>query len=143
MARLLAWQAALFFALVPMAAIAQQVARAMEPGTFRFWATLAAVQVLWAVGYLASSLPGWAKWQDGVLLERLQIVQGMLVAGLGGNIAYFGGYYGLEMAEITCFISTGIAGYGGDRFVSPLLGRLTAAMDTLFGRTQGNGGPKP
>ena len=105
----------LLAALVPLAALAvDEMAHHFEPGTMRFWWTLGAVQVLWLFGYLASSLPAWAKWPDGTVQDRLTIVQGVMVGGLSGNIAYYGGFYYAGFAEIACFIGTGLAGWGGD-----------------------------
>ena len=131
----------LFLVLVPLAArAAEQLARDFEPGTTRFWFTLAAVQVLWAIGYAASSLPAWAKWQDGTRLDRLTIVQGVVVAGMAGNICYYGAFYYMGAAEIASFICSGLAGFGGDKFLAPLIGRLHTAFDAFTGR---NNGAKP
>ncbi len=125
-------------ALVPLAALAaEQLVRAFEPSGLRFWVTLAAVQILWFVGYAASSLPAWAKWPDGTVLDRLTIIQGVVTGALAGNICYYGGLYYLDIAEVACFIGTGLAGFGGDKFVSPLLSRLHAALDAFTG----SGGP--
>lgn len=133
-------------ALVPLVALAaEQVVRVFEPGTVRFWVTLGAVQLLWMFGYAASSLPLWAKWPDGTVQDRLTIVQGVVVGCIAGNIAYFGGYYIGNLAEIACFIGTGLAGWGGDKFLTPLLGRVVAAYEAIFGKAGAGGdvGPKP
>lgn len=127
-------------ALLPLAALgAEQLLRVFEPGNWRFWAAFGVVQLLWLWGYLASSLPAWAKWDDGTVLDRLTIVQGTFVAALAGNIAYHGGFYYLGLAEIVCFIATSVAAWGGDKFLSPLLQRGYA----LFGAAPGSNQPKP
>jgi len=135
----------LLLAVVPLSVVAEQLVRAFDPEAPRFWAALAAVQVLWLFGYAASSLPTWAKWPDGALADRLSIVQGALVSGLAGNIAYYGGYYYAGFAEVACFIGSGVAGWGGDKFLTPVLDRINAAIGALTGRQQGGdaGGPKP
>ena len=136
----------LLLASVPFVALgAEQVVRVFEPGTVRFWATLAAVQLLWLVGYGASSLPAWAKWPDGTTQDRLTIVSGVITSGIAGNIGYYGGYYLVGLAEIACFISTGLAGWGGDKFLTPLLGRVVTAFDAILGKggAGGEGGSKP
>ena len=133
-------------ASVPLVALAaEQAVRAFEPGTLRFWVTLGAVQMLWLVGYGASSLPAWAKWPDGTMQDRLMIVSGVITSGVAGNIAYYGGFYYAGFAEIACFIGTGLAGWGGDKFLTPLLGRVVTAFDAILGRagTGGDGGTKP
>ncbi len=138
--------AALVLALVPLSVAAEQLVRGFDAGAPRFWAALVAVQFLWAIGYAASSLPVWAKWPDGALQDRLTIVQGVVVSGLAGNIAYYGGFYYIGFAEIACFIGSGLAGWGGDKFLTPLLSRLTAAIEALTGRgpgENGGGGAKP
>lgn len=124
-----------FPALVPLAAAAaEQAVRAADPGAPRFWAALAAVQVLALFGYAASSLPQWAGWIDdtggavAVLERRLKIVQGLVIAILAGNLAYFGGFYCFAWPEIPCFGAAAMASYGGDRFLSPLLSRLTGRI---------------
>jgi hypothetical protein len=140
----------LLLASVPLAALAaEQAVRMFEPGTVRFWVTLGAVQMLWLVGYGASSLPAWAKWPDGTMQDRLTIVSGVITSGIAGNIGYYGGYYLVGLAEISCFISTGLAGWGGDKFLTPLLGRVVTAFDAILGKGAaggeggGNGGTKP
>lgn len=126
--------------LVPLTAFAaEQAMRALDPGVPRFWWALVAVQVLWLVGYGCSSLHQWAGWIDdtggavAVLERRLKIVQGMLLAFLAGNTAYFVGYYYYEMVEVMCFGAAAIAAYGGDKFLSPMLSRVTAMFQAAFG----------
>lgn len=117
--------------LPAVAYAAAQATLAVDAGTTRFWVALAAVQVLAAFGYAASSLPQWAQWVDdtggavAIIERRLKIVQGLVIALLAGNIAYYGGYYYFAMAEIPCFIAAAVAAYGGDKFLSPLLSRIT------------------
>lgn len=119
-------------ALVPLAAVAaEQAVLRMDAGGLRFWVATAAVQILWLAGYAASSLPEWAQWKDTsggevvIATRRLKIIQGMVIAGLAGNIAYFGGFYYAGVAEAGCFIAAAVAAYGGDKFLAPLLSRIT------------------
>jgi len=116
-------------------------------GDVRFWVALIAVQVLWVAGHAASSLPQWAQWLDDsgepvvVRERRLKIVQGAIVSGLAGNIAYYGGYYYINLAEVACFISAAIAAYGGDRFLTPILGRITGRITPPVSDTPPAGPP--
>lgn len=123
--------------LLPAAALAAaQATLAVDAGTGRFWAAFGAVQVLSFFGYAASSLPEWAQWVDDsggvveIVERRLKIVQGMIIAVLAGNIAYYGGFYYAGLAEIPCFIGAAVAAYGGDKFLSPLLSRITGKAAT-------------
>lgn len=118
--------------LAPFAAVlAGEVQRTLEPGSGRFWFALFAVQVLVAIGHAASSLPDWARWKDtsggevAVAERRLKLLQGLVLAALAGNIAYFGGHHYYSLPEIPSFIAAALAAYGGDKFLSPLLSRLT------------------
>lgn len=118
--------------LVPLAAYAgDQAVRTLDAGTWRFWAAFIAVQLLWLLGYAGSSLPEWAKWHDttggdiAVAERRLKIIQGMVVAMLAGNIAYYGGHYYLGVAQVACFIGAAAAAWGGDKFLTPILSRIT------------------
>lgn len=135
-----AWWLCMLPPLVAYAA--EQAMRALDPGAARFWWALVAVQVLALVGYAASSLPQWAGWIDdsggavAVLERRLKIVQGLVIALLAGDCAYYGGYHYFGMAEVLCFGAAAVAAYGGDKFLSPLLSRLT-------GRVQQQGGSTP
>lgn len=124
-------------ALVPLAVAAAEAAvRELDASGVRFWAAFAAVQVLWLLGYAGSSLPQLAKWQDttggevAIAERRLTIIQGVAVAALAGNIAYFGGYYYAGLAQVVCFIGAAAAAWGGDKFLTPILARIT-------GRAQG------
>lgn len=124
---------------------ADQVLIPFDPSTGRFWITFAMVQVLNLLGYGASSLPQLASWIDEgtareVLEKRLTIVQGVLVSIMAGNIAYYAGRYSVWPAvlpanfgatEIVCFISAAVAAYGGDKFLSPLLSRITGRAAVL------------
>lgn len=117
----------------PIAAMAAEAAGRALDGSSRFWVTLLAVQILTTLGYGASSLVQWAKWTDGTLADRLLIVQGWWIAMLAGNVAYYGGFYylpsvGVITNEVGCFIAAAVAGFGGDRFMAPLLLRLTGRI---------------
>lgn len=93
-----------------------------------FLAMIAFAQFLSIVGYLASSLPVWAGWLDGTTLQRLTIVQGVLVAVLAGNFAFF---LAVEngVSQILSLLGAAAGGYGGDKFLMPLLNRV-------FGRAE-------
>lgn len=120
--------------LIPAAACAQQAVHALDPGSWRFWAAFGAVQGLAAIGWCASSLARSAGWIDtsggpvAQLERRLVILQGVAISVLGSNAAYYGGFYGQGWAEIYCFIAAALAAYGGDKFLSPLLSRLTGKV---------------
>lgn len=118
---------------IPSAYAFEQTTRMMDGGN-RFWITMIAVQFLATLGYVASSLAQWAKWPDGTLTERLEVVQGFLTSILAGNIAYYAGYYYMAWPEIACFIATAVCGWGGDKFLSPLLTRISNLFTTLFGK---------
>lgn len=117
-------------ALMAPAAVLAEAMRAFDASSGRFWIALAVAQVISLLGYGASSLPQWAGWVDDTggavaMLERkLKIIQGLVIAFLAGNIAYFGGLY-YALAEIPCFGAAALAAYGGDKFLTPLLSRLT------------------
>jgi len=111
----------------PYATAAEQMSRSLI-GDTRFWVVAAAVQVLGVIGYLASSLAQWAKWPDGTLIERLALVQGSVTALLAANIAFYGGYYYVECPEIVAFIAAAVASWGGDKFISPILVRITGRI---------------
>lgn len=132
------------FLLLPAAgALAEQAVRSVDASTARFWIAFAAVQLLSVFGYSASSLPEWAKWRDitggdvAIAERRLRILQGLMVSVLAGNIAYYGGYYYFVLAEIGCFIGAAIAAWGGDKFLTPLLGRLVEIFSRVFGKAPG------
>lgn len=123
------------FLLPAVAYAAAQATLAVDAGSTRFWVALVAVQVLAAFGYAASSLPEWAQWVDdtggavAIAERRLKIVQGFMIALLAGNIAYYGGFYYFAIAEIPSFIAGAVAAYGGDKFLSPLLSRITGKVE--------------
>lgn len=105
--------------------------RALDAGSWRFWAAFVAVQGLAGLGWCASSFPLAAGWIDTTggpvahLERRLKVLQGIAIAILAGNLAYYGGFYGAGWAEIYCFGAAALAAYGGDKFLTPLLSRLT------------------
>jgi hypothetical protein len=141
--RLVSWW---LLALVPLAAFAaDQAVHSIDPGAPRFWVALGAVQVLSLVGYAASSLPQWAGWiKDtggpvAVLERRLKIVQGMVIALLAGNCAYYGGHHYWGLAEILAFGTAAMASYGGDKFLSPLMSRIATMFQAAFGKTDPGG----
>lgn len=130
--------------LVPLAPLwaiaAEQAVRGLDPGAPRFWGAMGVVQLLVLLGYGCSSLPQWAGWIDAtggpiaVLERRLRIVQGMLVGFMAGNCAYYGGFYYFGLPEVPCFVAAAVGAYGGDKFVSPLLVRLSGMFKAVFGK---------
>lgn len=102
-----------------------------DPSETRFWAALGAVQILALIGFGASSLPTFAGWIDesGTSVEKLErklnIIRGAIVSCMAANICYYGGYYYMGAAEIGCFMGASVAAYGGDKFLAPLLSRIT------------------
>lgn len=130
--RLAAHLRPLVLGLIPWAAIAAEAAtHELDAGSWRFWAAFGAVQILWGLGYAGSSLHEWAGWKDtsggdvAIAERRLKIIQGMVIAALAGNIAYYGGYYYLSVAQVACFIGAAAAAWGGDKFLTPILTRIT------------------
>ena len=127
---------ALFHAvlLVPAVALATQATWSADAGTLRFWLAFGAVQACAGWGYTCSSLRQWAGWVDktggevAVMERRLALFQGVAIAFLAGNIAYYGGYYYAGLSEIVCFIGAAVSAYGGDKFLSPLLSRITGKV---------------
>lgn len=110
-----------FIASAPLAYAASSAPIAF--GSSHFWWMLAGAQVLLGLGYLASSLPTWAKWEDGTTLERLVIIQGVFVSIVAGNVAFFLAIeYG--SSDITRLLASAAGGYGGDKLLSPLLERV-------------------
>lgn len=123
----------LLLMVVPVAAFAAEALQKFEPTTMRFWVACLAVQFLNSLGYAASSLPELANWIDdgGTAVERLtrkfKIIRGCCIAALAGNIGYYGGLYYMGVAEVGCFIAAAVCAYGGDKFLTPLLSRITGA----------------
>jgi len=122
----------LLAAIIPAASAAEQVSRTIQ-GDFRFWIVAVAVQVLWSIGYLASSFSQWANWPDGTRLEKFQLIQGIFTSLFAGNVAYYGGYYYVECPEVAAFISAGAAGFGGDKFLTPLMTQAFQRLERIFG----------
>lgn len=114
---------------VPVVAFAASATLDTLPVNDRFWGALLAVQFITALGYLASSLPTWARWLDdeATLEQRLSVISGALTAVLAGNVAYFGALHYMHVAEVGAFISSGVAAWGGDKFLTPILQRIVGA----------------
>jgi len=93
------------------------------------------VQLVSVAGHAAASLVDWADWADksgapvDIARRRLKLLQGLAISLLAGNACYYGSSH-LGVGEIPGLLGSGIAAYGGDRFLTPLLTRLT-------GRTPG------
>jgi len=80
----------------------------------KYWAVLA---VLALIGWGASSLPLLAGWRDGAAVDRLRIVQGILVAAAASGLAFTGALMvGLPLAA--GYVSAFLAAYGGDRYLA-------------------------
>lgn len=109
--------------LIPAAAFAADRA-ALDLSNARWWAILGFVQIITILGYTASSLSQWAGWIDGTVLVRLQIIQGVAVALLAGNVAYFCALHSANLPEVYALMSSGAGGYGGDKFLTPVLTRI-------------------
>lgn len=94
-----------------------------------FWALFGVVQVLWAFGYLLSSLPKWGKWVDGQADTeyKLSIVVGVLFALIAGNLAYYLAYYEANLKHLYCFITALAGGFAGEKWLAPLLMRFLPA----------------
>lgn len=123
---------------VPVAAYAAEGATRALSIDSRFWWTHFFVTVLSLGGWAGSSLPKLANWVDSPK-AKLEIVQGVVVAGLSGSIAYYGGFYLLSgtsyaVPEVGCFMATIIAAWGGDRFLAPLLNTLSDFAQRVTGR---------
>lgn len=123
--------------LIPAAAIAEQAVRALDAGSWRFWFAFGAVLVLGGLGWCASSLAlaaGWIDTTGGSVAQferRLKVLQGVAVSILASILAYFGGFYYFGWPEIACFAAAALAAYGGDKFLTPLLSRITGKAETL------------
>lgn len=124
-------QVCLILICMSCALLAHAAVAVFDPTTSRFWAACLAVQVLAVIGFGASSLPSLAGWVDcnGTDVERLErklnIIRGGIVSLMAANICYYGGYYYMGAAEVGCFMAAAVAAYGGDKFIMPLLSRIT------------------
>ena len=112
---------------IAYAAAAEVVPRAFDVLALRWWVTHLMLLVVLLMAYLASSLPKWAKWEDGSRLDRLTITQGVLVSMLAGFIAWLLSYYYANLHEAVCFVAAVLAAYGGDAY-------LLKQMERMFGR---------
>lgn len=93
----------------------------------RWWVTIIVLQIAILVAYAASSLPKWAKWEDGTKLDRLTIAQGVLISMVAGNIGWTLTYHYAHAHEAVCWVTAVLASYGGDAY-------LAKKMDQFFGR---------
>ena len=114
---------------VPVVVFAAGDVQNTLPVNDRFWGALLAVQCITALGYFASSLPTWARWLDdqATMEQRLAVVSGALTAVMAGNVAYFGSLYYMHTAEVSAFISSGVAAWGGDKFLTPILQKIVGS----------------
>lgn len=132
---------ALLLLMVPFTAYAADTAaKAMDFTSLATWITLGAVMLLTLAGYAGSSLPQWAGWVQGDLTTRLQLAAGLITALLAGNFAYFLARH-LDMPGIVCFMAATAGGWGGDKFLAPLLGRLTDLISAAIGERKNTPNP--
>lgn len=122
-------RALLFMLWVPMALAAEQTVlkvRAIERdwGDNAFWWTFGAVQVLWIIGYLSSSLPAWANWSTADGKTRLTVIAGIFCALIAGNVAYYLSYYEMNWPTLYCFFGAIGGGFLGEKYLTPLFQRL-------------------
>jgi hypothetical protein len=118
-------------AFAPFAAAASalpEVSRPIDFFSLRWWVTHLMLQAVVLVAYFASSLPKWAKWIDGVLLDRLTITQGVLVSFLAGNVAWFLFYYYSGAHEALCWVMAVIGSYFGEPFLRMVLERFAGKL---------------
>ena len=116
---------AILLLAVPFAAMAaEQSIKQFDLSSARWWAILAFVQVVTIIGYMASSLSQWAGWIDGTVLQRMTILQGAIAALMAGNMSYFLGLHYAGLSEVMALMSAGAGGFGGDRFITPVLQRM-------------------
>lgn|SRR5574337_94097 len=122
---------AFLLALPVVALAADQAVRSIENEfrTSTFAISLVAVQVLWFMGYCASSLPMWAGWKDQDSKQRLMVVAGMFASACLGNIVYYGGLYGADLKPINCFIGAILGGFAGEKGLTMLVDRYTAKVE--------------
>jgi hypothetical protein len=129
----------LLLVLPAVAFAAAQATLSIDAEAPRFWVALAVVQLVGFFGWSVSSLPDLAQWKDhsggdvAIAERRLKILQGILMSLFAANLAYYGGYYYSGLAELPSFLAAGLAAFGGDKFVLPLLTRATAALSVIFG----------
>ena len=108
-----------------------------------FWWTFIAVQVLWAIGYLSSSLPKWAKWTTADTEGRLTVIAGALCALIAGNTAYYMGYYEMGFKTLYCLFGAIGGGFLGEKYLTPLFQKLlptptpTTATPKTGGKDEG------
>ena len=96
--------------------------------TRAFWLLWAGVQALSLFGYLASSLPAWARWHDGTAEERLTLISSALSALLTGNVIYYGGYYYYDMSKVVCLIAAVGGGFLGEKILNPIFSKIFAQV---------------
>lgn len=140
--RLICWLASptagSFFILLlaPLVALsAEQTIRSFETefGTSMFLVAAGVVQVLWAMGYCASSLPKWAKWSDGTRLERYEIVAGIFGSACAGNILFYAGVYTMDMKLIHGFVAAIVGGFAGDKVLTMITDRYVSRASVKEG----------
>jgi hypothetical protein len=95
-----------------------------EWSTGAFWFLFAAVQFLWAVGYIASSAPKLLRWVDGSIAGKLEVLSGVACSLIAGNACYYLGYYYANMTHILCLFAAIGGGFTGERYLTPLFMRL-------------------
>lgn len=123
----------LFMALtLPGLVIAADRGEAIQLSQLLVWVIqFIAVQGISLMAHGASSLTEWAQWKDdsGTPVElatrRLKVVQGLMVSIFAGNVAYYGLQVTTQTDDVPSLILAGVAAYGGDKFLTPILARIT------------------
>lgn len=126
----------LLLAVPVLAVAADETAQklAYDGQTLAFWVLLAGTQVVVLVGHAASSLGAWAQWHDSsgsvqdARVRRYDLLQKLCVSLFAGNLVYLAGVYHLALDHVQAIISAGVASWGGDKFLAPLLGRVVAVF---------------
>jgi len=121
------------FLTLPGLVIASNHGESIQLSQLVVWAIqFVAVQGISLMAHGASSLTEWAQWKDdsGTPVElatrRLKVIQGLIISILAGNVAYYGIQFTTEkIDEVPSLILAGVAAYGGDRFLTPILQRIT------------------
>lgn len=112
--------------MVPLVVMASTESRLriVDPMSMRWWVTTSMLQAVILVAYAASSLPKWANWIDGTRLDRLTIVQSVLISLLAGNVAWVLAYHYAVAHEAVAWATAVVAAYGGDAYLSRRLSLL-------------------
>jgi hypothetical protein len=78
------------------------------------WLWVAGISVM---GWGASSLPLLAGWVDGTMLDRLRIVQGIVIATAAGALAFIIEISLVNKITMLGFVGSFFAAYAGDHYL--------------------------